>query len=155
MHKHTYGTIKSFKALLTNGDQLQIPLHKVGKGVGFRIKKLQVMPHDIDGSSSHECSVQIWKQKQSSLSVDLDFSNSELVGAAYYVRANNPVSPYVALISEQTVIFDNEVFNQDIFIVYKSGITAQKINYYMELEEVKMSGPHEAVVNFDAIISRT
>jgi len=148
-------TIKSFRALLTDGDQIRIPLHHAGKGMGFKIKTLQVMPNDIDGSSNHECSVQIWKQKQLSLATDIDFNNSALIGAAYYVRSLNPSAPYVALMSEQTVVFDNEVFNQDIFVVYKTGQGGQLINYYLELEEVKMTDAHEAVVNFDAIISRT
>jgi len=148
-------TIKSFRALLTDGDQIRIPLHHAGKGTGFRIKTFQLMPNDIDASTSHECSVQIWKQKQSSLTAAIDFSNSALIGAAYYVRSLDPSAPYVGRDTSETVVFDNEVFNQDIFIVYKTGQGGQKINYYLELEEIKMTDAHEAVVNFDAIISRT
>jgi len=110
------------------------------------------MPNDIDGSASHECSIQVWKQKQTSLVVDIDFNQDALLGAAYYVRSSNPSSPYVATISEQTVVFDREVINQDIFVVYKTGQSGQKLNFYLELEEVSMNDSEAAVVNYSAAI---
>jgi len=136
--------IKTFRALLNDGDQLTIPLHRAGSNKGFRIHKLQVMPNDVDASTSHEDSVQIWKQKQAAAVADIDFSNDALLGAAYYVRSLNPSSPYVALISDETVVF--------IYVTYKSGQGGQSINYYLELEEVTMSGPEQAAVNFSAAL---
>jgi len=138
---------------MTDGDQIRIPLHRTEQG--FRIHTLQVMPNDIDGSTSHECSVQVWKQKQTSLAIDIDFNQDALLGAAYYVRSSNPSSPYVATISEQTVVFDREVINQDIFVAYKTGQSGQKINYYLELEEVSMNDSEAAVVNYSAAILHT
>ena len=40
---------------------------------------------------------------------------------------------------EDSIIFDNQVFNQDIFITYNDlqGSDA-KVNYYIELEQVKL-----------------
>jgi len=142
--------IKSYRRLMTDGDQIKIPLHHTGKG--YRIVKFQVMPNDIDGSASHECSIQVWKQKQTSLVVDIDFNQDALLGAAYYVRSSDPSSPYVATISEQTVVFDREVINQDIFVVYKTGQSGQKLNFYLELEEVSMNDSEAAVVNYSAAI---
>jgi len=38
------------------------------------------------------------------------------------------------------VIFDNEVFNQDIYITYtdNGGGSNEDINYYIELEQIKL-----------------
>jgi len=144
--------IKTFRALLTTGDQITIPLHRAGSNKGFRIHKLQLMPNDIDASTSHESSVQIWKQKQAAAVADIDFSNDALLGAAYYVRSLNPSTPYVSTISEETVVFDSEVVTQDIYVTYKDGQGGQLINYYLELEEVTMSGSEQAVVNFSSAL---
>jgi len=36
-------------------------------------------------------------------------------------------------------IFDNEIFNQDIFVTYTTGQGGQKINYYLELEQIRLN----------------
>jgi len=138
-------SIKSYRGLLTDDDQIKIRLKTKTGMTGYRIKKFQVMPFDIDGSSSHECSVCIWKVKQATVSNDVDFTQGSLLASAYYVRSLNPSAPYVALISEQSVVFDNEVFNQDIFVSYQSGQSGQKINYYIELEQLKLSDTEQAM----------
>jgi hypothetical protein len=45
------------------------------------------------------------------------------------------------------------IFNQDIYITHKDNSSqGTTINYYLELEQVKMSGPEAAAVNFRAAL---
>jgi hypothetical protein len=39
---------------------------------------------------------------------------------------------------KDTIIFDNEVFNQDIYVTYKDNSNETEANYYIELEQMKL-----------------
>jgi hypothetical protein len=133
--------IKSFRGLMGNGELETIPLQTNNGLTGYRVVKFQLFPHDVDGSASMEDLVQIWKTSAaaSTATVDCDFSNNQLLGAGYYVRSLNSSAPYVATIAEAQTIFDNEVFNQDIYVTMNTGQTGSKINYYIELEQINLS----------------
>jgi hypothetical protein len=131
--------IKSFRGLLVQDEQVRLNLQTNDGQTGYRIVKFQLFPFDIDGSTSHEDLVTIWKEEQTALLTDVDFDDNRLLAAGYYVRSLNPSSPYVATISESTTIFDNEIFNQDIFVTYTTGQGGQKINYYLELEQIRLN----------------
>lgn len=144
----------TFRALMSDGDIMKIPLHNSTEpGQAFRIIKLITMPNDVDGSSSHECSVQVFSVKPSSAPVDIDFNDDTLMAAAYYARTlQSGASPYVILAATEEVIFDSTIVNQDIYVTYKSGQTGQKLNVYLELEEMDISKGEQAVVNFRAAL---
>jgi hypothetical protein len=129
--------VKTFRGLLADGGQDQIRLSTIKGKVGYKIIKFQFMPKDIDGSNSHEDLISIWKEEQTTLLNDVDFTDSSLLAAGYYVRSLNPSAPYVATISESITIFDNETFNQDIYVTMKSGQGAN-LNYYIELEVIPL-----------------
>ena len=40
---------------------------------------------------------------------------------------------------EPTIVFDNTTFNQDIFVTLKGHDHTTDVNYYIELEQVKLS----------------
>ena len=40
--------------------------------------------------------------------------------------------------NSQTVIFDNEIFNQDIYVCHKAVTGTHPINYYIELEQIRL-----------------
>ena len=63
----------------------------------------------------------------------MDFSDNTLLGAAFYVDRHS--SAYGV---SETIIFDTEVFNQDIFITMTDTVGSQPMNYYIELEQVKL-----------------
>ena len=122
---------------------------------GYRIIKFQVFPHDIDGSTSHEDLVQVWTSKLAADNAtnDADFTMGDMVAAAYYVRSSNPSAPYVATIADDQVVVDNAVFNQDIYISMKTGQTNQKINYYLELEQIRLDLVEQTVATLQSIRS--
>jgi hypothetical protein len=143
--------IKTFRGLLAGDEQVTIRLGTNQGLIGYKITKFQVMPYDVDGSDSHETSVKIFKYKQTTFNPDIDFNDPTMLAAAYYVRSLNTAAPYVALISEQSVIFDNVKFNQDIYVSMATGQSGTKINYYLELEQVKLTVDEAAVATLKDI----
>ena len=143
----------SYRALMTQDQVLRIPLSNITEsGKGYRIRKLQVMPNDVDGSTSHECAIQVFLKNPGVARIDIDFNDNTLLAAAYYARSVQTGAPYVIDAATESIIFDNTVFNQDIYVSYGTGQSSQKLNFYLELEEVKMSKPEQAVVNFNAAL---
>ena len=144
---------KTYRALMERDQIIRIPLYNpTDTGSGFRIKKLQVMPNDVDGSTSHECAIQVFSKNPGVARVDIDFNDDTLLGAVYYARSVQTGAPYVIDAATETVIFDDTIVNQDIYVAYGSGQTGQKINFYLELEQIKLSTGEQAVVNFRAAL---
>jgi hypothetical protein len=86
------------------------------------------------GSTSYEDVVKIYKIEQASITGTVDFTESDLLGVAYLEgnNANNAVD-------NLNVIFDNEVFNQDIYVTHVDADTGATVNYYLELEVIPLS----------------
>jgi len=125
--------IKSFRALLPTGDKDTIRLSTNNGMTGYRIKKFQLMP-DAPGTSSYELIVKLWTNEQETVDSTIDFSNSELLAAAF-LEGDNSTNQSTDFLS---VIFDNVIFNQDIFITCKNENGANGANYYLELEQVRL-----------------
>lgn len=129
--------IKTFRGLLTNigggGDQQRLKLSTIKGKVGYRIKRFQVIGQDAN--ETYECAVLIWKHEQTSVSHDIDFSNDSLLGAILY--QSNVVGETYPI--DQVVIFDQETFNQDIYVTYAISSGDASINFYIELEVVSLS----------------
>jgi len=131
--------VKTFRGLLADGGQNRIRLSTLKGKVGYRIVKFQLYP-DQAGAVSYESTVQVWKTVQaapSTSAVTVDFTDSDLLGAAYYGQYSTISSAQQAL----TVVFDNEIFNQDIYITHtnvEGSGAANSMNYYLELEVIPL-----------------
>jgi len=129
-------TIKTFRGQLTDGGQDTIVLHTNNGATGYQIRKFMMLP-ESPGDAQQESIVQIWKVQQTTVptsAANIDFNNQRLLaaGVGYYgaVASNNSQS--------QTIYFDNEIFNQDIYITHTDNASNQKINYYIELEQITL-----------------
>jgi len=125
--------IKTFRGLIADGGQDTIVLHTNDGSTGYRIKKFQTIS-TFPGSADVELITKIYKVKQASITGGIDFSDNKLLGVAYYADGNTNTE-----IAHTIILFDNEIFNQDIYVTSKeqSG-TGAAINYYLELEQVKL-----------------
>ena len=125
--------IKTFRGLIANDTQDTILLHTNNGATGYRITKLEIMGGE-PGTGTYELVLQIWKVPQTAITANVNFSDQTLLGVAYY--RDNSGSQYT---DSSTIIFDTDVFNQDIYLtaVDASG-NAKPINYYIELEQVKL-----------------
>jgi len=95
--------------------------------------KFQVIPNTPGTGSDSEIVAKIYTTSQSSVDATVDFSDPELMGAAYY-QDNTGGGGMV-----DVIIFDKEVFNQDVYITYSKGTGSQACNYYIEMEVMELS----------------
>ena len=130
--------IKTFRGMIdsTLGNEAQdaVVLHTNDGSTGYMIAKLEIFPNQ-PGAVDTEGIVKIFKVAQTAIDGLVDFSDQTLLAAAYYTQYAG--QPYDT--NSLIVTFDREVFNQDIYVVYDeiSG-TQQSMNYYLELEQVKL-----------------
>ena len=126
--------IKTFRGLMADGTQDTIVLHTNDGSTGYRIVKFQIMPRKM-GTEKIESQMKIYKIEQTSVDSVVDFSDQTLLGAAYI--ENDASNFYIGV--PLSVIFDREVFNQDIYITHDDvGGSSVACNYYIELEQVKL-----------------
>jgi hypothetical protein len=132
--------IKSFRGLMANGTQDTVSLHTNDGSIGYRIKKFEIMPHVPGDNNDQELICMIWKVEQptSALSDNTttrpNFSDNKLLACAFAVNDTAAHLNY-----NEVTIFDNEIFNQDIYITVRDiGGATQDCNYYLELEQIKL-----------------
>ena len=131
--------IKTF-GKLAKGGQVKIRLSTIRGEIGYNIIKFQLLPIDPI-SNNQESVIKIWTREQATVDGDIDFSNSELLAAAYMENDNSGSTPTY---SEAAVIFDRIAINQDIFVTHHEQ-GADACNYYIELEPSKLSLDEAAV----------
>jgi hypothetical protein len=127
--------IKSFRGLIADEGQDRIRLSSKDGLMGYRIKKFQIFPQHPGTVSNKENVCQIWAEKQDTPTAETNFDTPLLLGVAYFTE--NTDSNVV--VSEAVVVFDSIKFNQDIYVTHvdaHSGNTS--VNYYIELEQVKL-----------------
>jgi hypothetical protein len=123
--------IKSFRGLLANGGQEIIHLHTNDGSTGYKITKFDLISTDV-GAATVELVCKIYKIPQTTVDGIINFSDNTLLGVAYFaVKGDN----YNGL---ESVVFDNEIFNQDIYITMQAVGGTSAGNYYIELEQVKL-----------------
>jgi len=129
--------IKTFRGKIADGAQDRISLHTNDGAIGYRLVKFQIMTTAPTGAATeHVC--KIYKTTQvvnNTLTIDalVDFSDNVLLGTAVWSNAVG-----YGLEGTMGIIFDNEVFNQDIYISQTETTGAAACNYYIELEQVKL-----------------
>lgn len=127
--------VKSFRGLIADGGIDTISLHTNDGSTGYRIVKFQLMGHNPGDTSlgSYEHVVQIFKTPQSSASATIDFSNQTLLAAGLCFGNTSP-----QFNDTTSILFDNEIFNQDIYVTHVDEDAATPVNYYIELEQIKL-----------------
>ena len=129
--------IKSFRGKLADNDIERVFLHTNTGSTGYRIKKFQVMPGNPTADNM-EATIKIYKIPQTAASNTIDFEDQTLLAAAYIENHDGTSAGFSNFTN--AVIFDNEIFNQDIFITMAAGSGAgtDGVNYYFELEQIKL-----------------
>jgi len=124
--------IKSFRGLLADATIDTITLHTNDGSIGYRMKKFQLFPSDP--TATNENIVQIYSVPQTTTGTAVDFADQTLLGVAMWSNSNTTY----ANPDDMIVIFDNRVFNQDIYVSHRSSQGGFAVNYYIELEQVKL-----------------
>jgi len=140
--------IKSFRGLLADDTQETIHLHTNTGATGYRIVKFQVM--SPDANTNVEAVMKIYKIKQATNTSDVDFSDNTLLAAALINDTTD--RNYMPI---PIVTFDNEIFNQDIYVTNKGHDNPSPVNYYIELEVVKLDLNENTVATLKDIRNET
>ena len=124
--------IKSFRGKLAHDEVSTINLHTNDGLTGYKILKFELMAQDPN--EDLENSVKIFSVPQTAASVAVNFNDPTLLAAA--MIWSNASQVYV---HESNIVFDNTTINQDIHITNFDTAAAGSINYYIELEQVKLN----------------
>ncbi len=126
--------IKSFRGKLAGAETETIRLSTNNGLTGYKVVKFQLFPiAPGQGSAADiEATVKIFTVKPSTADGNVNFDDPTLLGAGYLVDSNS-----VANTSQLITVFDRMIFNQDMFITsFETNSIA--INYYIELEQIKL-----------------
>jgi len=142
--------IKTFKGIVADETQDKIHITGVESGKGFRIVKLEMIPQNVS-TTTNEIILKIYKASQTTTTAVIDFSDDALLGVGFWTNnADTHLQPW-----NYVTIFDKEVINQDLYLTMVNVTSSDPVNYYIELEEVKMSDAEAANVNFVAALLHT
>ena len=127
---------KSFRGNLGDGKLQQIRLGTNNGLTGYKIVKFQIMPLS-PGASTQELVSKVFTTSRAgdppTVTGAVDFDDPTLLGVAVYNQNGDSWSSY------ETVIFDSMTFNQDVFVTMDDSQNVAGANYYLELEQVKLS----------------
>jgi hypothetical protein len=135
-HMHYTGTGKmhSFRGLLADGAQERIRIQGATGEIAWRITKFAIIAK-TPGTQTQESIVKIFREDQTTIDGVINFDDDELLAAGYYRDNSNDIYSHSELI-----IFDNSLFSRNIFVTHSdAGGGGNLCNYYIELEEVKVS----------------
>jgi len=138
--------VVSFRGLMADGQIDKLSLATNNGLTGYRITKFQMIP-EKPGGSDHKFVIQIFKTDPVTASSTVNFSDNRLLGAGEV--EDNPASHYPA--SSAGIVFDNEKFNQDIYITCKDISDGESCNYYIELEQMKLALDEQTVATLKDI----
>jgi hypothetical protein len=124
--------IKTFRGQIADGAQDTIVLHTNDGSTGYRIVKFSMMTPDP--SENAESVIKIYKVSQTAVDAVIDFNDQTLLGAGIITQSSTSQSNP----EDQTIFFDKDIFNQDIYLTLKGVDNTPSINYYIELEQVKL-----------------
>ena len=123
----------SYRGLLADGGQDIINLHTNDGKTGYKVIKFELIP-PAPGVSNGENVVKMYKVEQTTIDGLIDFNDLALLAAGYYTAESSSYS------DNETIIFDNEIFNQDIYITNTDArVNGTAINYYIELEQIDLT----------------
>ena len=115
--------IVSFRGLIVDGGIDTVSLHTTTGSTGYRIVKFQIMTNSIS-TASVEHTLQIFKIPQTTATQVVDFSDQTLLAVAVTMSC---IDAFNAPLTSE-VVFDNEIFNQDIYITHKDNQSSQSCN---------------------------
>jgi hypothetical protein len=133
--------IKSFRGRIADGAQQLIRLSTRDGMQGYKINKFQLFP--VVQDSAKDSLVCIHSVEPAAVTTSADFDNPTLLGAAILFNGTYEI--------QSTVVFDNVVFNQDIWITNYDSIGSNAMNFYLELEQVRLNENAQTVATLKDI----
>jgi len=132
---------------MIHGEQDIIPLSSKDGSIGYRIVKFETIKSNPGTGSDVEGVTKIYTTTQSTVTGTVDLSDSTVLAVNY-----NKMGNVVTDNDDRTIIIDDVKFNQDIYVTY-SDITGNEntMNYYIELEQIRLSDNENTVATLKNI----
>jgi hypothetical protein len=125
----------TFKGLLADLEIKRIRLSTNNGLTGYKITKFQLLA-EKPGETDHRFVGQIFANQVTATPTGVvNFDNPQLIAAS--ATEDNGAAHYPH--SATTIVIDNKVINQDIYIQLFDVSVGESCNYYIELEEMKLS----------------
>jgi len=131
--------IKSYRGQLDDGGQDKIRLTTTDGRMGYKVIKFQILP-PAPGATTHELVGKIYTMEQTTVTGTVDFSDSTLLAAAIFAQSSDSFNSF------HSVIFDNSIVNQDMYVTIDDSQNAAGANYYIELEQIKLTAAQAEVL---------
>ena len=126
--------IKTFRGKLADQTITEIKLSTNNGLTGYKIKKFQVMTADTVGGIESASIIAVFANKPATASDSVNFDNPQLLAAIDYRQHSNEAYGIVA----NNIVFEDKVFNQDIYITNRDNLSGASMNFYLELEQIKL-----------------
>jgi len=128
----------SYRGRVPMGQQEKINLKTIKGKIGYKVNKFQIISQTpgISAGTGTELVGKIYsKSQEGAVSAVVDFTEGDLLAVAY-----NKEGVAASQAGYEVIIFDNAIFNQNIFVTMQdaSGNTIEA-NYYIELEVMPIS----------------
>jgi len=125
--------IKTFRGALVHDTEERIRLSTIKGKVGYRIVKFEAMSAEPYAKSGEHI-LKLYKESQSTIDGIVNFTDSSLLGVVIWRATASELYPL-----SSAIIFDKEIFNQDIYITHDDlEVTSTLASYYLELEVVPL-----------------
>ena len=123
--------VKTFRGMLADGGQDRIRLSTIKGKVGYRIIKFQIIDKD-PAAFDVKLIVKVFKTNQTTITSAINFTDSDLLAAAYYISGG------ITDTFGNVTIFEQEMVNQDIYVTAFDKEGSSDSNYYLELEVIPL-----------------
>jgi hypothetical protein len=140
--------IKTFRGSMASDTQQKIRLSTNTGDMGYRIVKFQVIGENPQ-TEGYESVLKIFTTEPGAIDGNIDFSDPQLVAAAFLTGDHAPSQMF-----EQVIVVDNMKFNQDIYVTH-NNTQGNGVNYYLELEQVKLDLNENTVATLKDIRNTT
>ena len=125
----------SYRGKLAIGEQQQIRLRTLNGKTGYKINKFNLFPTTPNAADVALVGQIFTTDQTGNITATVDFSQNNLLAVATFEDKASSLYP-----THENIVFDNEKFNQDIFInITDADGNTTPANYYIELETIKLS----------------
>ena len=130
--------IKTYKGKIASNDVVQLRLSTSDGLTGYKIKQFKLI-FSNPGAANTESTVKIFSVPKdasatpSEVTSTINFDDPTLLAAAFMSGSTGVNYP-----EDLTVIVDNAIINQDLYLTHVEQVGNDDINYYVELEQIKL-----------------
>jgi len=124
----------TFQGKINIDEEHELYLRTNNGKTGYKITKFQIIS-TTPGVGNQELVGKITSVPDPNVGPVVDFSTAEVLAVAYQVDIGNANAA-----ASDTIIIDNQIFNQNIFVqIGDAASGSTPANYYIELEKMSLS----------------